>query len=329
MFKSLAKKSAFCLIPLLLFILFNTCSASFAAEKASLRLGWIKDISSGGTIVAKEKGFFEDRNIDMEIRVGGFELDPIKLVVSGSDTFGVTGADSLLAARSKGIPIVAIGVEYQRSPICFISQKDKGISNPKDLIGKKIGVKYATDAETVYDIMLKKYDIDRSKIQEIPVKWDMTPFFTGMVDVLPGYTINEPLIARKKGLEIDVMKVSDLGIEMYGNVYFTTEKTLRKNPELVEKFMAAVIDGWWYVVRHKEDSIQICLKAGKNLDKENQSDIYDLMLPLFVSNNGRFCWMTPDKWQTVHDLLYSVDFLDEPLKIEEAYNMNPLKSAYK
>jgi NitT/TauT family transport system substrate-binding protein len=329
MFKSYAKKLAICLIPLLLLILFSPYSASFAGEKTSLRLGWVKDIMTGGPIVAKEKGFFKDRNIDMEIRSGGFELDPIKLVVSGSDTFGVTGADSLLTARSKGIPIVAVGVEYQRSPICLISRKKEGITHPKDLIGKKVGVKYATDAETVYDILLKKHDVNRDKIHEIPVKWDLTPFLTGRVDVMPGYIINEPRIARNKGLEIDVMAVSDFGIHMYGNVYFTTEKTLREKPELVESFLAAVIDGWWHVFRHKEDSIQSCLNAGKGLDKTDQSEIYDLMLPLFVPENGRFCWMTLNQWQETHDLLYEVGLFDTPLKIEEAFDMNPLKAVYK
>lgn len=317
------------LVCFFLVIFISAMGSALAGKKVTYRLKWIKDIMSGGPIVAAEKGFFKNRGLEVEVLAGGFDLDPIKLVASGSDTFGVTGADTLLMARSKGIPIVAIGMEYQKTPVVFISKNQSGIRRPQDFIGRKVGVKFGTDAETVYMALLAKTGIDRKKITEVPLKWDMTPFFTGQVEVLPGWIINQPLVARNKGLEINVIEVDDYGINFYGNTYFTSEKTLKERPDLVKNFMAGVVDGWFYVFRHKDESIEICMKHGNKLDKKHQVEEYDAMLPLFVSENGRFCWMTDQRWQETHDTLLNLGLLTKPLDLKKAYSMEALVNTYK
>lgn len=328
MFKNKWLQKKILLAPIGALIIFMTCSISSAESKVTLRLSWIKDIMTGGPVIAEQKGYFKQNGLDVEILPGGFELDPVKLVAAGSDVFGIAESDRLITARSKGIPIVAIGVEYQKSPIVLISKKEANIKKPKDLIGKKVGVKFATGAEISYSMMLKIAGVDRNSIKEIPLNWDPTPFFTGQIDVLPGYSINEPRIAIRKGVDINIMRAEDFGVNTYGNVYFTHEKTIRENPELVKNFLAAVIDGWWYVFRHKNESIQACLQANDKLDANDQSEIYDQMLPLFVPKNGRFCWMTQDRWKETHDLLLKIGQIKTPLDLNKVYTMDFLNAVY-
>jgi len=300
-----------------------------AMEKATLRLGWLKDITKAGELVAKHQGFYKNKGIDLKILPGGFELDPVKLVAAGSDTFGIAGAESLLLARAKGIPLIAFGVQIQRTPVVFISRKEAEIVHPRDMVGKRVGVKFATDAETMYDILMHKFNINRKKITEIPLKWDMTPFLTGRVDVLPGYSVNEPRIARKKGLELNIMKMEDFDIKMYGAVYFTSEKIFTEKPDLVVNFLAAVVDGWWHAFRHKKTTLDIVMQMNTKLNREDQSEIYDLMLPLFVPENGRFGSMTAKGWKEAHDMLLEVGRIDKPLDIEKAYTTSVLETVYR
>ena len=70
-------------------------------DKVSLRLAWVYDMAEVGIFVAKDKGFYEKEGIDLEIKPGGFGLDPLKLVAAGSDEFGVGGAVNLLLARER------------------------------------------------------------------------------------------------------------------------------------------------------------------------------------------------------------------------------------
>src|SRR5436189_237850 len=83
--------------------------------------------------------------LDSELKPGGFEADPIKLVASGSDTFGVAGADSFLLAREKGVPIVAFAAGYIETPVVFYTRADSGITSPKDFVAKRVGYQAGQD----------------------------------------------------------------------------------------------------------------------------------------------------------------------------------------
>src|SRR5438128_1611237 len=88
------------------------------SDKVSVRMKWF----FAGTMVpwfaGKEKGFYKDARIDLEIHPGGPDNNAVKLVAAGTDLFGVAGADEVLLAREKGIPVVAIAVLFKESPIC-------------------------------------------------------------------------------------------------------------------------------------------------------------------------------------------------------------------
>ena len=286
-----------CALLTISFIMVGCSKKEGKTEKVSIRLKWFVDTADGGVVVAKEKGFFKENGIDATIYPGGFELDPIKLVTSGSGDFGIAGADAFLLARAKGLPIVAIAVEFQKTPICFISKSESNIKTPQDFVGKKIGVKFASDAETVYRIFMAKLNIDTKKIKEIPMKWDMTPFFTGQVDVLPGYASNEPIIAKKKGYKINIIKVEDYGLTFYGNIFFTTEKMIKEKPELVQKFVNALVKGFDYGGKNKEEMVDIVVKSGEKLDRQLELEIYDAARPYWTDANGHFGTMEMKTWE--------------------------------
>src|SRR5687768_2822866 len=81
-------------------------------QKATLTLKWLYDPGFAGEMVATKNGYMKDEGLDLTIQPGGFEIDPIRLVAAEASQFGVAGADTFLIARSRGIPIVAIGSGY-------------------------------------------------------------------------------------------------------------------------------------------------------------------------------------------------------------------------
>src|ERR1700722_12409900 len=96
-----------------IFTVFSSCKRSNPSvvkgepTSVTLRLKWVFDPGFAGGMVAVKAGLFQKRNLTVTLKPGGFEADPIKLVATGADTFGVTGADSFLLARAQQVPIVA------------------------------------------------------------------------------------------------------------------------------------------------------------------------------------------------------------------------------
>ena len=197
--------------------------------------------------------------------------------------FGVTGADQILIARSKGVPAVALAVIYRRNPFVLFSLAKSGIKAPTDYVGKKVGVKIGGNEELIYRAVLAKSGIDKSKLTEIPVKFDITPLLTGTVDVWPGYLINEVLAAKEKGFEVNVVYPSDYGIDLYADTLFTTEKMLKEKPELVKKFVAATLKGWNAAIAAPEEAAKITVKYGDKLTYDHELAMMKASVPLLTA----------------------------------------------
>ena len=301
-----------------------TAESPPAPTPIGIRLKWLVQVHSAGEIVAAEKGFCDEQGLKCEVRPGGPDFDSIKLVASGQDDYGVTSADRLILARSKGIPVVAIGVLFQESPVCFFARAGTGFSSPSDFLGRKIGVKFGTNAETEYAVLLKRAGIERSKVVEVPVKFDLGPFLTEQVDVWPGLESNEPLAVAAKGVEVEVLRSRDHGIETYSNVYFTTEDRVRENPEEVRRFLAAVGAGWGFVRREPDAAVDLVLAANPQLARDHERKALDLTLPIiFPDDSTDFGDMTAQGWFSTQSVLLDGGLLEAPIELDEAWLAAP------
>ena len=113
--------------------------------------------------------------------------------------------------------MVALAVIFRRNPFVLFSLAKSGIKTPADYVGKNIGVKIGGNEELIYRAVLAKAGIDKAKLNEIPVKFDITPLLAGTVDVWPGYLINEVLAARRRALRSTSSSPPDYGIDLYAD----------------------------------------------------------------------------------------------------------------
>lgn len=298
--------------------------------KTTLRLKWIVYIGWAGEYAALDQGFWKNgEGLDVEIRPGGFEQDPIRLVPAGADEFGIVGGDTLLMAREKGVPVVAIGLQYQVSPAGLMAKTSSGIRTPKDLEGRRVGISPGTDKHAVYLATLGAAHVDRSKIQEIPVKFDLTPFFTDQVDVFPVFLPNQPIQAREKGVEVLTIDPREYGISYIGNVYFTTEKMIRDNPDKVRRFLRGAIKGWdWALQQPPVDVANMMLKYNSELSVSTQTNTWQASKPYILPENRKFGWMTRDQWEVTARLMKEQGLLTSEPDLGAAFTTKFLEEIY-
>lgn len=299
--------------------LLGLCVAVQAADSVSVRLKWFHQAQFAGFYVAKEKGFYDAAGLDVAVQPGGPDFPAIQMVAGGNEAFGVTSADQILVARSKGVPVVALAVLYRKSPFVLFSLKPSGIDAPAKFAGRKIGLKIGGNEELVYRAVLKKAGVPAPSLTEIPVKFDMTPLLTGQVDVWPGYVINEVIAAREKGFDVNVIWPSDYGIDLFADTLFTTERVLRENPEMVRRFVAATLEGWSDAVAHPEDAARITVKAGNKLSYAHELAMMKESIALLQPDQQAIGSMQPARWAALQDQLIQGGFLKAPLDLDKAY----------
>lgn len=300
----------------------------------TLELKWLHQAQFAGNYVATEKGFYTDAGLDVSIIPFSFENPVIDAVASGKATFGITGADELMIARAKGIPIKAFAVIYKINPVVAYSLKKSGITKPEDFVGKTIGIERAADGTEVnvgilYAAMMSKLGIDRKKIREVTIGYDATELLAGETDVSTGYIINEPNQVIEAGQEVSTILMANYGVNMYADVLFAREDTIKNNSQLVLKFLDATLNGWRYAIEHEDEAVDITLKYAKDRTKQHESYMLKSSIPLIHTVDFPIGWMDKKGWDRVKSILTEQKLLSVPVSVEDAYTDEFLRTIYK
>ncbi|HEY5588490.1 MAG TPA: ABC transporter substrate-binding protein [Candidatus Paceibacterota bacterium] len=297
-------------------------------QEVTLSLKWLHQAQFTGNYVAVEKGFYKEQGLKVNLVPYDFKNTSIDSVVNGKADFGIAGADELLLAREKGAPIKAIAVIYKTNPVVAYSLKKSGIIKPQDFIGKTVGIEKGVNVEYLYNAMMDKLKIDRSKIKEVAVGYDAKELLDGSVDVSTGYIINEPNIVKETGQEINTMLVSDYGVNMYADVIFTTENLINTNPDLVGRFLAASLEGWQYSIENGKEAVDLTLKYATNSSLVHQQNMLSESIPLINDGSSPVGWMELSQWEQAYNILLEQKILSKPVNIKDAFTMQFLSNYY-
>jgi NitT/TauT family transport system substrate-binding protein len=311
------------LISFTLLVLSGLFASAQAGDAVTVRLKWFNQAQFAGFYVAQDKGYYKAAGLDVNIQPGGPDFPAIQMVTGGNEQFGVTGADQILIARSKGVPVVALAVIYRRNPFVLFSLAKSGIKTPADFVGKNVGVKIGGNEELIYRAVLDKAEVDKSMLTEIPVKFDITPLLAGAVDVWPGYLINEVLAAKEKGFDVNIIDPAKYGIDLYADTLFTTEKMLKEKPDTVRKFVAATLKGWDAAIAAPEDAANITIKHGDKLTYDHELAMMQASVPLLKPDSKPVGYMDEAGWNAVQKLLLDGKFQKEPVEIAKAFIPQP------
>src|ERR1700691_3714187 len=101
---------------------------SNAAEMVTLRLSYTPFAAHIPIYVAKAKGYYEEAGFDVNVLPGRGSTFAAMTVGSGKEEFGVADAASSIAARAKGVPIVAIENLQQDNGVALIATEKSGIT---------------------------------------------------------------------------------------------------------------------------------------------------------------------------------------------------------
>lgn len=268
------------------------------SRKIIIQLKWKHQFQFAGYYMAKEKGFYKEADLDVDVRAGYPGLNIVDEVVSGRADVGVYEA-SILVEHFKGLPVVLLGVVAQHSPLVVVALKKSKISSLKDIVAKKVMMRLEEDSEIVGALLLA--DVDLSQIDFIDHSWDPNDLLSGKVDVASAY-ITDNLNTRFFGVEIDILDPRDYGVDFYNDCLFTSESAIENKKEAIDAFLAASWKGWEYAFKHPEETIDVIKDKYKSaLSKEDLlyecQQMRKIVLPDLV-DIGSF---NPRRWAHIRD----------------------------
>ena len=215
-----------------------------AADKVSLGLDWKAEAEYGGYYQAVATGIYARHGLDVSIRQGGPQVNQTQLLLAGRLDF-VLSSNSFLALNfaQEKLPFRAIAALFQKDPAVLIAHPGQGNDSFEALRGKPIMI--GADTRVGWWNFLKaRFGYTDAQIR--PYTYNLAPFLADQTAVQQGYLGSEPFaIAQQAGFQPVVLLLSDAGFTGYGNLISTSDKLIAANPDLVQRFVDASIEGWY------------------------------------------------------------------------------------
>ena len=321
------------LFNLLVAIFFVSCTGRRAnvgstVDEITIRLPI--PVVDGGFVpyyIAQDKGIFEKYSIKVKLEPGSTELNPVKMVGQGVDQFGIVGGPELLmTARSNNVAIKAIGlVHVNANFVTILTKKDSRYKKLSDLQGQKVGFNYGHIST---DVLRSLFLQENIKVEEVDVAFNYNLLLADKLPAQWAFTTTAGLTLREKGYEFNDISPADYGIVTHGHIIITNEKTIKENPDLVKRFISAVVEATTYSLEHVDESIA----AMQTRDKEFSATLAEKQLTInnqTILNNSEVLWIDASLLEDTKNRLIRLGLVPEKFDLNASFDNSFLKEYYK
>ena len=303
---------------LLLVILFFSFLNASNLQKTSVQLMWLDQFEFAGFYIAKEKGFYEDVGLDVELKKFDSSMDLTQKVLDKEADFGLNSS-SLLIDKAKGKDVVLLGTIFQSSPLALLALKNSKIETFSDMKNKKVMISNNQENFAPLQSMLKSQGLQPQELSFISHSFDVDDLINKKTDMMSVYVTNEPFILNEKGYEYTIFNPKNFGFNFYEDLIFTSKDFAAKNPKLVKDFYNATMKGWKYAFDNIEETAQIIHEKYNTQNKSLKALIFEAneMKKLIYDKSGKFGTISQEKINLILNTYRVMGLINNQLELDD------------
>lgn len=291
-------------------LLFCLCAApAAAADKMTLVLDWFVNPDHGPIIIAKEKGYFADAGLEVEIVAPADPADPPKMAAAGKADLAISYQPQLHLQVAEGLPLKRVGTLVATPLNCLLVLDNGPIAEIADLKGRKVGFSVAGVEEALLSAMLAPAGLGMQDIELVNVNWALSPsIMSGQVDAVIGAFRNFELNQMEiEGVEGRCFYPEEEGVPAYDELIYVANPD-RMDSGMIDRFLSATEEAVQYIVNHPQESWQIFAASSAELDDELNARAWQDTLPRFALRPAA---LDTGRYARFERFLKSVDLIEE------------------
>src|SRR5262245_26449736 len=216
---------------------------------------------AGPVVVALEKGFFRQDNLNVEFVPFRGGPDLLKAVLAGDVLIAVTGSTDILVFREAGSPIKMIATHTEGNHFTLNVAPDGSALGA--LQGKAIGITRAGSTTWIFARMLAKqqgWDPDR----------DLKIVALGALDAQLAALSRKEIAAfvwgdggavtELQGKSKILMRLDRFTPQWISQIDYASEDAIRKDPETIKKALRGIFRALRFMKEHPEDAAPMAAK---------------------------------------------------------------------
>jgi NitT/TauT family transport system substrate-binding protein len=258
-------------------------SQASGPTKVRLQLQWVTQAQFAGYFAAADQGYYKDEGLDVQILEGGVDIVPQTVLAQGQADYAIAWVPKALASREQGAQITDVAQVFARSGTLQVSFKDKGISSPSDLKGKKVG-NWGFGNEYELFAGMTGAGLDPAKdVTLVQQQFDMQALLKGDIDAAQAMDYNEyaqVLEAKNPATgklyqpsDFTTINWNDVGTAMLQDAVWADTSKLQDDQayqDTTVKFLTAALKGWVFCRDNPQKCRDIVVARGSKLGKSHQ-----------------------------------------------------------
>lgn len=274
-------------------------TAKGTKEKLTFVLDWVPNTNHTGLYVAKEKGYFAEEGLELDI-VQPAEESSATLVGLGRGQFGISFQPNMVKRIVKKVPVTAVAAVCQHNAGGILSLKESEIHSPKDLSGKR----YSTWEDPIDDATVRSVveadGGDWSKVKLVPGESTdaVAALRLKQFDAIYVYYGWDGVHAELEGVDHNFFYIKDLNtaFDFYTPVVIANNDFLKEKPETAKAALRAMAKGYEYAAAHPEEAAEILLKASPETDAKLVKKSQEYLSKQYLDDEGHWGKIDPARW---------------------------------
>ena len=247
-----------------------------AQTKFPFRLNWTLYGEHAPFFVARDKGFYKEEGLDVEIQEGSGSTTVSQLVANATSPVAYVDAATMMRGVGAGMPIKAVGVTLQQSPMAFIYRADAARPTKiAEIKGSRIAITAGDASLAIFTAFMGKLGMKVEDVQMITVANPAAKeqaVLSKQADALLGYFMDQgPRMQLQTGVKMGWTRLYDMaGVTTLSSAIITNNDWLKdaRNQDLLRRFLRASQRGWQYSFDNRAEAAEIFRKAAPVFTQE-------------------------------------------------------------
>lgn len=276
-------RGAIALAMALIFLVMAPSGIALAQVKMRILLDWFINPDHAPLIVAEQKGFFADENLQIEFIEPADPNDPPKLVSAGQADLGISYQPQLHLHVDRGLPLRSIATLVSTPLNSLVVLADGPVASIEDLRGRKVGYSLAGFEDVLLATLLERHGLSLAEVETVNINFSIvSSLLSGQVDAVIGAFRNfEPAKLSLEGREAKVFFLEEEGIPPYDELIVIAHEE-RVFDEDMQAFTRALERGVIHLVNHPQESWAMFTDFRADLDDDLNRLAWDATLPRFA-----------------------------------------------